>query len=281
MAFVSVQDVVGNFFGSVGKIPGFVGLAADYFSFIDSSIPEEQGSAEPEKSATPQELSGAIGTIELKDISFRYPHSEKDAVKSASLTIRQGEVVSLVGVNGSGKTTLVKLLLGIYEPERGEIRYNGMDLRTIRKESLYSHAALLTQDFALYNLSLEENIALADIGQAGDRERIREALRRVDLEGALDKAGTRGCCNGQEDCGRVLGREFRGPAFSEGQKQRLALARVLFTHRELVILDEPTSALDSLQENRILEEFLRLAKAPPRLSSLIGWVCADRWTKSP
>lgn len=263
VAFASVQDVVGNFFGSAGKIPGFVGLAADYFSFIDSGIPERQEAAEAAgsaESAAPQRLSGAIESIELKDISFRYPHSEKEAVKAATLTIRQGQVVSLVGVNGSGKTTLVKLLLGVYEPERGEIRYNGKNLRTIRKEALYSRTALLTQDFALYNLSLEENIALADIDRAGDKERIRAALRRVDMEGALDEAGAREDSRIPGEHGGILGREFGGPTFSEGQKQRLALARVLFADRELVILDEPTSALDPLQENRILEEFLRLAK---------------------
>lgn len=248
VAFVSVQDVVGNFFGSLGKIPGFLGLAADYFAFIDDGAPEQEGLLE---------LSEPIRAIELKDVSFRYPHGGKEAVKSVSLTIRQGEVVSLVGVNGSGKTTLVKLLLGIYLPERGEVRYNGTDLRRLRKESLYRHAALLTQDFALYNLTLAENVALADIGRVGDRERVREVLRRVDMDGGL--CGAEGWGESESQGGGILGREFGGPAFSEGQKQRLALARVLFADRELVILDEPTSALDPLQENRILEEFLRLS----------------------
>lgn len=254
VAFASVQDVVGNFFGSLGKIPGFLGLAADYFAFIDDGAPEQEGLLE---------LSEPIRTIELKDVSFRYPHGGKEAVKSVSLTIRQGEVVSLVGVNGSGKTTLVKLLLGIYLPERGVVRYNGTDLRRLRKESLYRHAALLTQDFALYNLTLAENVALADIGRVGDRERVREVLRRVDMDGGLggaeDWRERRVLRESESQGGCILGREFGGPAFSEGQKQRLALARVLFADRELVILDEPTSALDPLQENRILEEFLRLS----------------------
>lgn len=254
VAFASVQDVVGNFFGSLGKIPGFLGLAADYFAFIDDGAPEQEGLLE---------LSEPIRAIELKDVSFRYPHGGKEAVKSVSLTIRQGEVVSLVGANGSGKTTLVKLLLGIYLPERGEVRYNGTDLRRLRKESLYRHAALLTQDFALYNLTLAENVALADIGRVGDRERVREVLRRVDMDGGLggaeDWRERRVLRESESQGGCILGREFGGPAFSEGQKQRLALARVLFADRELVILDEPTSALDPLQENRILEEFLRLS----------------------
>nr|WP_300812897.1 ABC transporter ATP-binding protein [uncultured Acetatifactor sp.] len=254
VAFASVQDVVGNFFGSLGKIPGFLGLAADYFAFIDDGAPEQEGLLE---------LSEPIRAIELKDVSFRYPHGGKEAVKSVSLTIRQGEVVALVGANGSGKTTLVKLLLGIYLPERGEVRYNGTDLRRLRKESLYRHAALLTQDFALYNLTLAENVALADIGRVGDRERVREVLRRVDMDGgccgAEDWGGCRALRESESQGGGILGREFGGPAFSEGQKQRLALARVLFADRELVILDEPTSALDPLQENRILEEFLRLS----------------------
>ncbi len=254
VAFASVQDVVGNFFGSLGKIPGFLGLAADYFAFIDDGAPEQEGLLE---------LSEPIRAIELKDVSFRYPHGGKEAVKSVSLTIRQGEGVALVGANGSGKTTLVKLLLGIYLPERGEVRYNGTDLRRLRKESLYRHAALLTQDFALYNLTLAENVALADIGRVGDRERVREVLRRVDMDGgfcgAEDWGGCRALRESESQGGGILGREFGGPAFSEGQKQRLALARVLFADRELVILDEPTSALDPLQENRILEEFLRLS----------------------
>ena len=80
------------------------------------------------------------------------------------------------------------------------------------------------------------------------------------MEGALDEAGAREDSRIPGEHGGILGREFGGPTFSEGQKQRLALARVLFADRELVILDEPTSALDPLQENRILEEFLRLAK---------------------
>ena len=185
VAFASVQDVVGNFFGSLGKIPGFLGLAADYFAFIDDGAPEQEGLLE---------LSEPIRAIELKDVSFRYPHGGKEAVKSVSLTIRQGEVVALVGANGSGKTTLVKLLLGIYLPERGEVRYNGTDLRRLRKESLYRHAALLTQDFALYNLTLAENVALADIGRVGDRERVREVLRRVDMDGGFCGAEDWGGC---------------------------------------------------------------------------------------
>lgn len=272
VAFASVQTAVANFFGSVGKIPGFTGLAADYFAMVSVGTNSESCKADirrlsRDSAATPpgtrvmaertagreeqgRELQGGIETIAVKDVSFRYPHSEKPSVKSVSLTIRKGEVISLVGVNGSGKTTLVKLLLGIYSPESGTICYNGRSLEDMDKASLYSHAALLSQDFALYPLSLEENIALADIARAGDRNRIREALERVHMEGLLR----------ENSSGKIMGREFGGPEFSGGQKQRLALARVLFADRELIILDEPTSALDPLQENEILEEFLRLAK---------------------
>ena len=352
VAFASVQTAVANFFGSVGKIPGFTGLAADYFAMVSPGMgpdgckadirrlsrdlaatppgtrvvaertagreEQRQGEQGEERRAQEkryqerraqekrhqerraqekqsqekrgkekqsqekrgqekevqekrcqekqsqekkgrekqgqtnqgQELQGGIETISVKDVSFRYPHSEKPSVKSVSLTIRKGEVISLVGVNGSGKTTLVKLLLGIYSPESGTVCYNGRSLEDLDKATLYSHAALLSQDFALYPLSLEENIALADIARAGERERIRETLERVHMEGLLQENGS----------GKIMGREFGGPEFSGGQKQRLALARVLFADRELIILDEPTSALDPLQENEILEEFLRLAK---------------------
>ena len=352
VAFASVQTAVANFFGSVGKIPGFTGLAADYFAMVspgtgpdgckadvrrlsrdspatplkakvvaectagreeqgrekqgqekhrqkkrcreelgqeelsqkkhgqeelsqeaqgqEKRCREELGQEElsPERRGREKqsqekkgrkkqsyekqsrELQGEIDIIEIKNVSFQYPHSETPALQSVSLTIRKGETISLVGVNGSGKTTLVKLLLGIYSPESGTVCYNGKNLEYLDKSSLYGHAALLSQDFALYPLSLEENIALADIARAGDRNRIRETLERVHMEGLLQKNGS----------GKIMGREFGGPEFSGGQKQRLALARVLFADRELIILDEPTSALDPLQENEILEEFLRLAK---------------------
>lgn len=284
VAFASVQTAVANFFGSVGKIPGFTGLAADYFAMVspgtgpdsckadvrrlsrDSPATplkakviaectagrDEQGREKQGQEKRCRELQGEIDIIEIKNVSFQYPHSEIPALQSVSLTIRKGETISLVGVNGSGKTTLVKLLLGIYSPESGTVCYNGKNLEYLDKSSLYSHAALLSQDFALYPLSLEENIALADIARAGERERIRETLERVHMEGLLQENGSGKI--------KIMGREFGGPEFSGGQKQRLALARVLFADRELIILDEPTSALDPLQENEILEEFLRLAK---------------------
>ena len=317
VAFASVQTAVANFFGSVGKIPGFTGLAADYFAMVspgtgpdgckadvrrlsrdspatplkakvvaectagreeqgrekqgqekhrqkkrcreelsqeergrEKQSQEKKGRKKQSYEKQSRELQGEIDIIEIKNVSFQYPHSETPALKSVSLTIRKGDVISLVGVNGSGKTTLVKLLLGIYSPESGTVCYNGKNLEYLDKASLYGHAALLSQDFALYPLSLEENIALADIARRGERNRIRETLERVHMEGLLQENGS----------GKIMGREFGGPEFSGGQKQRLALARVLFADRELIILDEPTSALDPLQENEILEEFLRLAK---------------------
>lgn len=241
VAFVSTQKAVGNFFSSVGRIPGFVGLAADYFTFIDKRGIQE--------SKLP-DLQENIEVIEVKNVDFRYPHSQKLSVRSASLTIRRGEVISLVGINGSGKTTLVKLILGLYNPMQGEVLYNGIDLKGLNKSSIYQRTALLSQDFALYPLSLDENIALADLNHVDEKDRIQDALKRTHMDGAREQT------TGEDG---IVGKEFGGLEFSGGQKQRLALSRVLFADRELIILDEPTSALDPLQENAILEEFLRLA----------------------
>lgn len=103
----------------------------------------------------------------------------------------------------------------------------------------------------MYHLSLDENIALTDIDHVYEKARVREVLKKVHMDAILD---------GEENDGKILGRDFGGAEFSEGQKQRLALGRVLFADRELVILDEPTSALDPIQENEILEEFLKISK---------------------
>ena len=241
VAFASVQKAVGNFFSSVGRLPGFVSLAAHYVTVIDKRSVQE--------SKLPK-LQERIEAIEVKNVDFRYPHSQKLSVRNASLTIRRGEVISLIGVNGSGKTTLVKLILGIYNPAQGEVLYNGIDLEGLDKSSIYQHTALLSQDFALYPLSLDENIALADLSHVDEKDRIQDALKRTHMDGVRERT------TGEDG---ILGKEFGGLEFSGGQKQRLALSRVLFADRELIILDEPTSALDPLQENAILEEFLRLA----------------------
>jgi ATP-binding cassette subfamily B protein len=194
--------------------------------------------------------------IELSDVWFRYSEAHPWALRGVDLTIPCGSSVALIGRNGAGKSTLVKLLCRLYDPQRGAISWDGVDLRELDPEHLRERIGAVFQDFMCYDLTAEENIALGDLDQAADPGRIERAARRAAIHDtvaalprgyrtplsrlfpALDADG-----EGQEGCGAPL---------SGGQWQRLALARAyLRAERDLLILDEPSSGLDAEAEHEI------------------------------
>lgn len=187
--------------------------------------------------------------IQLRDVHFRYPGGDRDALDGVDLTIKKGEHVVIVGVNGSGKTTLSKVLTGAYEACSGGVYYDGRDIARMRKDRLYRDISLVPQDFVHYNFSLRENICISDFTRREDEERIRGVVQAVGIQELV-----RGL--GGLDAG--LGREFGGSELSGGEWQKVAIARGLFRDSRLILLDEPTSALDPLVEYEILTGFLKL-----------------------
>jgi ATP-binding cassette subfamily B protein len=152
-----------------------------------------------------------------------------------------GEIIALVGENGSGKTTLAKLLCGLYPPKRGEILWDGADLRTFDPEELRRSIAVIFQEFARYQLSGWDNLAVGDPARAGDRAGMEAAAREAGAHPFLAALAS-----GYDT---VLSPQFDGGAdLSLGQWQRVAIARAFFRDAPFLVLDEPTAALDPRAE---------------------------------
>ena len=181
----------------------------------------------------------------LEHVSFRYPGCDRDALQDVTAEIRVGEQVALVGENGSGKTTLVKLLCRLYDPTAGRILLDGTDLREFALEDLRGAFSVLFQDFGRYQMTAEENVRWGDVAVPAGDPRIAEAVRR----GGADPVVAR-LPHGLQT---QLGRLFKGGVeLSEGQWQRLALARAFLRDAPLLMLDEPTSSLDAKAERDLL-----------------------------
>ncbi len=182
-------------------------------------------------------------TIEFVDVSFSYD-KENYILDGLNFKINANEKVAIVGNNGAGKSTLVKLLLRLYDPDRGKILVNGIDIRDYDVEFYRKNiCSLLVQNFQLFALTLYENVKMDVIDKKTDGAGLDKALEMAGLRGVIERLPDKGDSD--------YSREFNsgGVVFSGGQKQKLALARVLFGNKKLVVLDEPSSALDPKAES--------------------------------
>ncbi len=189
------------------------------------------------------ELNVTAGAIEIKGARHHYG-KEKGGLVGIDLTIGAGEKVGLVGPSGAGKSTLVNLILRFYEPEAGKILIDGQDIRTVDQQSLRRAIGMVSQQAALLNRSVYDNIALGNM--EASREQIEAAAREAKAHDfILELADSKG----REGYDAHVGE--RGVKLSGGQRQRIALARVILKSAPILILDEATSALDSAVEAEI------------------------------
>ncbi len=193
-------------------------------------------------------------TIEFRNVSFKYPNSDKYVLKNISFKIGAREKVALVGINGAGKTTLLKLLMNFYEPESGEILIDGSSIADYSPEDFGRLFGTCFQDINHYSLTVRENIALSDLDEQNDESRLDAALS---ASGADKIVG--GLADGYD---AELTRMFSdtGAELSGGQWQKLAIARAFFSNAPIIILDEPSSALDPEAEDEIFRSFKKLCK---------------------
>jgi ATP-binding cassette subfamily B protein len=195
--------------------------------------------------------------IELRDVWFRYGPEHPWALRGVNLTIPYGRSVALVGRNGSGKSTLVKLLCRFYDPTRGAVLWDGVDIREFTVEDLRARLSVVFQDYMNYDLSAEENIALADVAGEQETRRVQEAADRAGIHHVLSRL--------PHGYSTQLTRIFTGESgpdagvvLSGGQWQRVALARALVKGGpDLLILDEPSSGLDPEAEQQIHTQLAR------------------------
>lgn len=187
--------------------------------------------------------------IEFRNVSFTYPGTESKALDNLSFAIHPGEKLAVVGVNGSGKTTMIKLLCGLYEPDRGEILVNGKDIRELDQEACRKLFGVVFQDFQLFSFGLGQNLAGSRIY---DGERARAALEEAGFGARL--AGM--------DLETSLYKDFdpQGVEISGGEAQKIAIARALYRQAPILILDEPTAALDPQAEYEVYEKLNHISE---------------------
>ena len=180
------------------------------------------------------------GDIELKNVEFTYNGNEKPTINGISMSIKKGEKIAFVGYNGAGKTTLIKLLLRLYDPTKGIISFGQNNLKEYPLKKYREKFGVLFQDFEIVAASVAANISMSD-GEF-DREKADNVLRKVAFSEKFQTLS-----DGYET---QLTKEFsdNGVNLSGGEAQKLALARVLYSSADIIILDEPSSALDPIAE---------------------------------
>jgi len=189
--------------------------------------------------------------IEFRNVSFRYPGTEREILQQVSFTIAPHSTVAVVGENGAGKTTLIKLLARFYDPTDGEILLDGRDLRSYELADLRRQIGVIFQDFTRYDLTAKENIGFGQVEHVDEMARIVQAADKGGAVPVVQKLA--------DGYDTVLGRTFEdGADLSGGEWQKLALSRAFMREAQILILDEPTAALDALAEYEVYNRFAEL-----------------------
>jgi ATP-binding cassette, subfamily B, bacterial len=258
-AFTSVSATLSQLSSTFVAVDQHTTFLDDYFSFlsIDPLVPLP---------ASPRDVPRApIGGIEFADVTFRYPGGTERAVAGLNLSIRPGELMALVGENGAGKSTLIKLLLRFYDVESGAVRVGGVDVRDMDPLQLRGSIGVLFQDYAAYEFSVRENVAIGRPDGKPDDARVLAALRDARSDWLIQRM--------PRGLDARVGRLFEGGHdLSGGEWQRLALARIMYRDADIWILDEPTSSLDPEAEAAIFAELKE------NLRGRIGIVISHRFS---
>ena len=217
-------SLIGNTLGDLAKQST---ILRELTMLLNTKDTTEENAVETTKSDTDN-------TIEMDSISFNYPRAPKQTLKDITAEIKKGETVALVGKNGSGKTTLAHLLLGLYVPDSGTLRFS--ENNTPTKSAVF-------QNFAKFRLPIRDNVGFADVNRMHDDTQLQKTLHRV------------GSSFGDE-LDTWLGQEFGGLDISGGEWLRIAVARGLFRESQLIVLDEPTASIDPIQEVEMIRQLL-------------------------
>jgi ATP-binding cassette subfamily B protein len=246
-AFNTGQGLMRSLLGSVGQIYANSLFLGDLFGFLGlAPRVAERAGARPGGVAPQRE-------IRFRDVTFRYPDSERPVLEGFDLVIPAGRVTAILGSNGAGKSTLLKLLCRFYDPDAGSVEVDGVDLRELSIDHLRASIALLLQQPVHYNATARDNIAFGQLGPQPVAGATVEASARA---AGADELVAR-LPHGYET---LLGRWFTGGTeLSVGEWQRIALARTFLRAAPLLLLDEPTSAMDSWSEHDWMDRFRSFA----------------------
>lgn len=199
------------------------------------------------------EIIATLPKIEFRNVSFRYPHTKKWALKDINFVLNPGDSMAIVGENGAGKTTLIKLMIGAYEATEGEVLINDIPIKNIKRESYLDQIGALFQDFSRYEFAtLGQNVWFGDITQKYNKKKVLEALSDAGLENLTDKL--------EDGLEQVLSKDLiegKSADLSGGQWQRIGIARAFYRKPNILILDEPTSAVDAKSEYQIFQNIIK------------------------
>jgi len=192
--------------------------------------------------------------VEIRDLTFRYPGTERPVLEHLDLTLPAGTTVAVIGENGSGKTTLVKLLLGMYRPDVGQILIDGTPIVELDPAAWRARSTAAFQDFARFQLPAVQSIGVADLPRVDDEPAALEALRRAGVDSLAEQL--------PDGLATRVGTAYTGGhGLSGGQWQRLALGRAMRRDAPLlVVLDEPTASLDAAAEHALFDHYATAAK---------------------
>lgn len=246
LVFKQGQSAVSAMLSAIGGMYEDNLYLSNLYEYLEQPPPPRPGAA--------REGPDPDAGLQFEHIGFTYPGADKPAVRDVTLSIRPGRSLALVGVNGSGKTTLVKLLAGLYAPDEGSIRYQGLDLSEWDPDALRERIGVIFQDFVRYQLKAGENIGVGDVRLCSDAERWRDAATKGRADEFIDDL--------PQAYETPLGRWFnKGQELSGGQWQRIALARAFMrSSADILVLDEPTAAMDAETEAEVFEHFRSLTR---------------------
>lgn len=246
-AFNRGQSLMRTLLGNVGQIYANTLFLEHLFELLAYQNAVEEV-ARPEPVPVPLRKG-----IVLDHITFAYPDSANHALEDFSLFIPAGKIVALVGPNGAGKSTLIKLLCRFYDPQKGSVSLDDIDIRNLSLSALRRQIAIMFQYPVHYQATATDNIRMGDWYSVPDSRRVEKAARGAGAHEFISEMP-----KGYET---LLGRSFiSGTELSGGQWQRIALARAFYRDAGIIVLDEPTSAMDSWAENAWLKRFRQLVK---------------------
>lgn len=174
------------------------------------------------------------GTVEFKNVSFRYPHASEDELSNISFKINKGQTLAIIGATGSGKTTLISLIPRFYDATEGEVLVDGVNVKNYKFDTLYDKLGYVTQKAVLFAGSIRENVFFGESAAPESDEELKNAIELSQAEEFVDKLP-----DGTEHMISQMGRNVSG-----GQKQRLSIARALSRKPEILVFDDSFSALD-------------------------------------
>lgn len=243
-AMSNLKDV----FNDLGEAFSQVRKSAEYFVNLREFLEYE------EKVINGTEKAEEFQSIEFRNVSFTYRGSEKQSINNLSVKINRGETVAIVGANGAGKTTFVKLLLRFYDPDSGEILYNGKNIKNYDINSLRKRIATVFQDYKVFALSVTENVLCREWINSGDNKIVISALKAAGIYEKIESL--------PEKENTVLTREFdeKGTGLSGGEQQKIVTSRIFARDFDLAVLDEPSSALDPVAEYKMYESLIEVTK---------------------